>query len=72
LPRFVFTGVLTALASVLLAYVDISLELGMAALFGFQGVVVLISGGVTLVRFVSQPPTGAESDECQYPATQRS
>ena len=61
-----------ALAGVLLAYVDISMDLGMAALFGFQGVVVLIPGGVTLVRFFSQPPRGAESDECQHPETQRS
>jgi MFS family permease len=72
LPRFIFAGVLTALAGVLLAYVDISMDLRFAALFGFQGVVALISGGVTLVRFFNQPPIGAESNECQYPATQRS
>jgi hypothetical protein len=64
LPRFIFAGVLMALAGVLLAYVDIPMELGITALFGFLGMVELISGGVTLVRFFNQPPIGAESDEC--------
>lgn len=72
MPRFILAGALTALAGVLLANVDTSMDLRFAAMFGLQGVVAWISGGVTLVRFFSQPPTGAESDECQYPATQRS
>jgi hypothetical protein len=71
MPRFVFAGVLAALAGVLIARIDMPLGLGMAALFGFQGVVTLVSGGVTLIRFFNPPPTGAESDECKYPATQR-
>jgi hypothetical protein len=71
LPRLVFAGVLMALAGVPLAFIDIPVELGMAALFGFDGVVALLSGGVTLVHLLNQTPIGAESDECRYPADQR-
>jgi hypothetical protein len=60
IPRAVILGVLMAVTGVFLAFCRIPLEAGFAILFGFQGLVTLISGGVVFLRFIRQPvETGA-------------
>ena len=55
LPRFIIGGVLMAAIGMLLAFSEVSLPIGFAILFGFQGIVTLISGGVVFLRFIRQP-----------------
>lgn len=55
LPRFVIGGVMVATAGVFVAFSGVSLQTGFTILFGFQGLVTLISGGVELLRFLRQP-----------------
>ena len=55
LPRFVFGGLLMAATGVLLAFSGVSLQIGFAILFGFQGLLALISGAVVFLRFLREP-----------------
>ena len=55
LPRFVIGGAVMAAAGALVAFAGVSLELGFTLLFGFQGLVSLVSGGVVFLRFMRQP-----------------
>jgi hypothetical protein len=55
LPRFVIGGVLMAAAGMVLAFAGVSLQIGFAVLFGFQGLLALISGGVVFLQFMRQP-----------------
>ena len=54
LPRFIVGGGLVAILGVSLAVAGISLPSGFAILFGAQGGVSLISGGVRFLRFLHQ------------------
>lgn len=54
LPRFVAGGVLVAMLGAGLAISGISLPSGFAILFGVQGVVLLVSGGIQFLRFLHQ------------------
>jgi hypothetical protein len=62
-PRFIAGGAVMALAGLALAYAALPLPLGMAILFGFQGVVVLLSGGLTFARFLVRTSARPGSDE---------
>lgn len=55
LPRFVIGGVLMAATGIFVALYGVSLQIGFAILFGFQGILALISGGVVFLRFIRQP-----------------
>lgn len=55
LPRFVIGGVLMAATGIVIAFAGLSLEIGFAVLFGFLGLLALISGGVVFLRFIRQP-----------------
>lgn len=55
LPRFVIGGVLMAATGMVIAFAGVSLQIGFAVLFGFQGLLALISGGVVFLRFMRQP-----------------
>lgn len=55
LPRFAIAGVLMAATGVFLAFSGVSLLVGLAILFGSQGVVALISGAIVFLRFIRQP-----------------
>jgi hypothetical protein len=55
LPRFVIGGVLMAATGMVVAFAGVSLEIGFAVIFGFQGLLALISGGVVFLRFIRQP-----------------
>jgi hypothetical protein len=55
LPRFVAGGVLMAATGVLTASAGVSLPAGFAILFGFVGILALVSGGLVFLRFVRQP-----------------
>jgi hypothetical protein len=55
LPRFVIGGVLMAVTGIVIAFSGVSLQIGFAVLFGFQGLLALISGGVVFLRFIRQP-----------------
>jgi len=55
LPRFVIGGVSMAAAGVLVALSGVSLMAGFAILFGFYGLIALVSGGVVFLRFIRQP-----------------
>jgi hypothetical protein len=55
LPRFVMQGAVMATAGVLVAFSGVRLETGFAILFGFQGLMILVSGCVVFLRFVRQP-----------------
>ena len=54
LPRFIVGGVVTAAAGICLAYSGLSLPAGMAILFAIQGAGAIISGAVTLSRFLAE------------------
>ena len=54
-PRFVVGGVVMAAAGLLLAFSGVSLPAGFAILFGFLGLMALVSGSVVLVRFIRRP-----------------
>jgi hypothetical protein len=55
LPRFVIGGALMAVTGLVVAFSGVSLEIGFAILFGFQGLVTLIAGGLVFLRFIRQP-----------------
>lgn len=55
LPRFVIGGVLMAATGMVIAFTGVSLQIGFAVLFGFQGLLALISGGVVFLRLIRQP-----------------
>lgn len=60
LPRFVIGGVLLAAMGILLAYSGVPLNLGFAILFGFEGVLSLVSGAIVCLRFMRQPLEAGE------------
>lgn len=60
LPRFVIGGLLMAAMGMILAWSGVPLEIGFAILFGFEGVVCLVSGGVVCLRFMRQPSDSGE------------
>jgi hypothetical protein len=55
LPRFVIGGALMAATGVLVAFSGVSPQIGFAILFGFSGLVALISGGAAFLRFIREP-----------------
>lgn len=55
LPRFLIGGVTMAAAGAFVAFAGFSLQIGFTLLFGFQGMVSLVSGGVVFLRFIRQP-----------------
>lgn len=55
LPRFVIGGVLMAATGMVVAFAGVSLEIGFAFIFGFQGLLALLSGGMVFLRFIRQP-----------------
>jgi hypothetical protein len=55
LPRFVVGGVLMAATGMIIAFSGVSLQTGFAILFGSQGLLALISGGVRFWRFIRRP-----------------
>ena len=55
LPRFVIGGAVMATTGVLVAFSGVSREAGFAILFGFQGLLSLVSGCVVFLRFIRQP-----------------
>jgi hypothetical protein len=55
LPRFVIQGAVMATTGVLVAFWGVPLQTGFAIVFGFQGMVTLVSGCVVFVRFMRQP-----------------
>jgi hypothetical protein len=52
LPRFVIGGVLMAATGIAIAFAEVPLQMGFAILFGFQGLLALISGAVVFLRFI--------------------
>jgi hypothetical protein len=48
-------GALMAATGMILACSGVSLDRGFAILYGFEGVVCLVSGGVVCLRFMRQP-----------------
>ncbi len=55
LARFLVVGVVMAAAGVLIALSGVALEAGFVLLFGFQGLVTLVSGVIVFLRFIRQP-----------------
>ena len=60
LPRFVIGGLIMAATGICVGLSGASLEIGFAILFGFQGILALISGGVVFLRFIREPVETAE------------
>jgi hypothetical protein len=60
LPRFVVGGVLMAVMGAVIAFSGVSLQIGFAMLFGFTGLLALVSGGVVFFRFMRQPAEPGE------------
>lgn len=60
LPRFVIGGALVATTGIAIALAGVSLQIGFAVLFGFQGLLALISGAVVFLRFMWQPAEPGE------------
>ncbi|MGD0871781.1 MAG: hypothetical protein ABSB88_19680 [Bryobacteraceae bacterium] len=60
LARFVIGGAVMAAAGVCVAFAGVSLLMGFTLLFGFQGLVTLVSGGVVFLRFIRQPVETSE------------
>ena len=54
LPRFILGGVVMAATGAFLAFAGVSLGIGFTMLYGFQGVVTLVSGGVVFLRLIRQ------------------
>ena len=54
LPRFVAAGVLMAATGILLGYSGVSLQIGFTILYGFLGLVTLLSGSIVFLRFIRQ------------------
>lgn len=55
LPRFVIGGVVVVAAGMFLAFSGVSLQIGFAILFGFQGLMAVVSGAVVFLRFIRRP-----------------
>ncbi len=55
LPRFVIGGVVMAATGIFIAFSGVSLQIGFAILFGSQGILALVSGGVAFLRFIREP-----------------
>jgi len=60
LPRFVIGGALMAAAGLLVAFSGVPLLAGFAILFGFQGLVALISGSIAFLRLIRRPIEAGE------------
>jgi hypothetical protein len=60
LPRFVAGGVIMLATSVGLALSSVPVNIGMAVLFGSQGLLWLIAGGVVFARFLTEPAEGPD------------
>lgn len=60
LPRFVIGGLVMAATGICVAFSGVSMEIGFAILFGLQGLLALISGGVVFLRFIRAPVETAE------------
>ena len=58
--RLVIGGVLMAATGFVVAFSGVSLEVGFTILFGLQGLVSLVSGGVVMLRFLRQPVEAGE------------
>ena len=54
-PRFVLGGLLMAATGMAIAYSGLPLQNGFAILFGLQGLLAFLSGGVVLLRFLRRP-----------------
>ena len=55
LPRFVIGGVLLAATGILLAFSGVSLNMGLSILFGFEGILSLVSGCVVFSILMRKP-----------------
>lgn len=55
LPRFIVGGVMVAAAGVSIGLAGVTMDQGFAMLFGFQGLLTLVSGSVVFARFMRQP-----------------
>jgi len=53
--RFVIGGAIMAATGIILAFYQVPLQAGFAILFGFPGVLALLSGAVVFTRFIRQP-----------------
>ncbi len=60
LPRYVIGGVIMAATGILVAFSKVSLGAGFMILYGFMGVLSLISGCVVLVLFKRKPAEAGE------------
>ncbi len=60
LPRYVIGGVIMAATGILVAFSKVSLGAGFMILYGFMGVLSLISGCVVLVLFMRKPAEAGE------------
>jgi hypothetical protein len=60
LPRFVLGSVLSAAAGIFLASSGVPVLTGLAAFFGFQGLMALIPGGVVFLLFLREPAETGE------------
>ena len=60
LPRYVIGGVVMALTGILLALSRVSLGVGYTILYGFMGLLSLVSGCVVLLLFLRQPVESGE------------
>jgi len=58
--RFVILGVVMAVTGLVVAFSGVSLGTGFTILYGVQGLVTLISGGVVFFRLIQQPVETAE------------
>jgi hypothetical protein len=55
LPRFAIAGVIMAATGVLVGFSGVPLQTGFAILYGVQGVVSTVAGGIVFLRFIRQP-----------------
>jgi hypothetical protein len=60
LPRFIAGGAVLAATGIVLAFTGVSIDMGIAILFGFAGLLTLVSGCVVLLLFVRKPAETGE------------
>jgi hypothetical protein len=60
LPRYVVGGVVMALTGILVAFSRVSLTVGFTILYGFMGLLSLLSGCVVFLLFMRQPAQARE------------
>jgi hypothetical protein len=60
LPRFIVCGAVMAATGIALAFTGVSVEMGMAILYGVAGSLGVVSGVVVLSRFLHQPAEPAQ------------